>query len=1373
MKRNDRGRRRARKTGRSTRSAPPAAERTGRTAGIASGAREREAFVPVVGIGASAGGLDSFRRFLSAVPPESGMAFVLVQHLDPTHESLAVEVIGRYTAMPVVQVGAGDTPVKANHVYVIPPGKYLSIGGGSLRLIPPVEAGGVRMSIDMFLRTLAADVGERAIGIILSGTGTDGTLGLQAIKAAGGMSIAQDPATAQHDGMPSSAIAAGAADHVLPPERMLEAVVGFVGHSYVRPGPEASSAAAPVRGHLRDILSILRERATFDFSGYKKSTLERRIRRRMGLRHVDRIADYVRLLASDAAELKALRADLLIRVTSFFRDPPAWQALEKDVIRPLVERKEAHTGLRAWVPGCATGEEAYSLGILLIEAVQAAGKSCDVQVFASDVDHGALELARAGLYPESIAADLTPERLQHFFVPDGHSYRVAKELRDVMAFAPQNLIGDPPFSRLDLISCRNLLMYLEPETQRRVLSLLHFGLAEGGHLFLGSAETVEYHEGLFAVLSKKWRVYRRVGPTRHGEVQFSHAPAPGAGRPPELVPGRPSAGRLAGAIAHLLLQRHAPACVVINRTYEVLFFSGPTHEYLVQPGGPPTQDVMALARDGVQGKLRTAVRQAIEQDAPVTLGAYVRRGSAHHRVRVTVEPLKGSRDTDGLLLVSFADEAPGEPPVARATTAASEADEPLVRQLEDELATTRESLRTSIEELQASNQELRVSNEEVMSANEELHSTNEELQTSKEELQALNEQLNTVNAQLGSKVTELEQTNSDLDNLLASTNVPTLFLDGQLRVRRFTPNLTRLFSLIPSDVGRPIAHITTKYADPDLLPDAEAVLGGLAPVTREVEAHEGRRYIRQVLAYRTQHERIEGVVITFSDVAADALDEARLYSEAIVDTMREPLLVLDADLRVQSANRSFFRMFQLSPDGVMGQPLYDVGRHEWDNPQLRALLGEVLPSSAVMNDFELRHEFAGIGRRTMLLNARILRRGEGRPDLILLAIEDITDRRRAEEALRQNEARARAGVEMAVDGIITIDEVGTVLSFNPAAEHIFGYAAAEVIGQNVKMLMPPPYHEAHDGYLTRYLATGERKIIGIGREVAGRRKDGTVFPIDLAVSEFDGSVARKFVGTVRDITARKQAEEQLRRRQAELAHVLRIATIERLAAGLAHEINQPLGAIANDVEACAVAVRAGKVKRAVLLELLERAGAEALRAGEIVHHLRDFFQGGEVRRERIDLREAVRNATRWLVREMDQEHVALRLRLGERVLPVLADRIQIEQVFVNILQNAIDAIRETGAPGEIDVQAVGGGDGMAAVMVHDTGAGFAAEPVDRLFEPYFTTKTGGLGMGLAISRSIVEAHDGQLSLQPLAGRAGTTVRVELPLQHPHPGEGSE
>jgi two-component system CheB/CheR fusion protein len=1315
------------------------------------GGREQPARVPVVGIGASAGGLDAFRRFFGAMPADSGMAFVLVQHLDPTHESLTPTLVGRYTSMPVVQV-AGDTPVEPNHVYVIPPGKYLTVSERTLRLTVPVEPGGVRLAIDFFLRSLAADVQERAIGIILSGTGTDGTLGLKAIKGAGGLALAQEPKTAQHDGMPRSAIATGAVDHVLPAEQMPDVMIGYVQHPYVGSARDAAAPVEIAHDHVSDVLAILRDRMKFDFRSYKRSTLERRVQRRMSLRHVAQGANYVRLLKGDLAEIRALFDDLLIGVTSFFRDPEAWHLLDEHVLRALAERRESQAALRVWVAGCGTGEEAYSVAMLLLEAQQAGAAHGPVQVFASDVDVAALGFARVGLYPQAVVGDLTPARIAHFFTREDHSYRVNRALREAVVFAQQNLLTDPPFSKLDVILCRNVLMYVEPEAQQRVISLLHFALNEGGYLFLGSAETAGRQEDLFEVISKRWRIYRRVGPTRPDRVRFR-------AQPPLA---RPNLGRPAGLLPKLLLERYAPACVVINRKHEILYFSGPSGEYLTQPAGPPTQDLMAWAREGMQTRLRTAIHRAIRDGKTVTVtGAHVRRGDAVHRVKLVVEPFPGGGETDGLLLVAFADE-----PSAAVPTAVAPEGEPetrLVRQLEDDLKTTRDELQSSVDELQASNQELNVANEEVMSVNEELRAANEELETSKEELESINEELNTVNAQLEAKVVELKQANDDLDNLLISTNIPTIFLDGRFHVRRFTPAATNLFHLIPSDVGRSLGDITRRCTDEDVLSDAGVVLAQLAPITKEVQGHDGRRYVRQILPYRTRDDRIEGVVITFSDVAAEALQEARLYAEAIVDTVREPLLVLDANLRVQSANQSFYQTFRVSTEEAVDRSLYELGNYQWDSPRLRELLGEILARRKVLSDFEVTHEFERIGRRTMVLNARTLSRGGGRLDLILLAIEDVTDRKHAERTLHESEARTRAGVDTAVDAIITIDESGTVLSFNPAAERIFGYAAGDMLGQSAQLIILPPYGNEHDPSLASYLRR-ERRVLGIGREVSGRRQDGTAFPLDLTISEFDDGNGRKFVGTVRDITARKQAEEQLRRHQADLAHVLRVSTIERLAAGLAHDLNQPLAAIANDVEACAAQVRSGKGKRGPLLELLDRAGAEALRAGEIVHRLREFVQRGQPHLEPVDLREVIRNATRWVAREVEQAHIVLRIDLGARPLSLHADRVQIEQVILNILQNAVDAIREAeGAEREVYVRTSRTADGLAEVTVYDTGCGVSEAVAERLFEAFFTTKAHGLGMGLAISRSIVEAHNGRLSVERHTPDPGTTVRLVLPM----------
>ncbi len=1195
---------------------------------------------PIVGIGASAGGLDAFKKFFMALPADSGVAFVLIQHLDPTRSSLTAELVGTYTSMRVVQV-RDRMKVAPNCVYVIPPNTYLSIENRALRLSVPTESRSLRMAIDFFLSSLAQDQHERAIGIVLSGTGTDGTLGLKEIKAAGGMTMVQDPVTAQHDGMPRSAIAAGCADHVLAAEQMPATLVAYVRHAAVaKPGVEEPKGAAV--DPLASALVLLRTRTKFDFDGYKSGTLRRRIHRRMSLRQVSSLPQYVELLRSDPTEASALVKDFLINVTSFFREPLAWKTLQERAIRPLLAEKDEHAPLRAWVPACSSGEEAYSLAMVLIEEMHATGKTCRLQVFASDVDTEALEAARAGVYPEGIAAHVPPERLARFFVKQDHHYRASKELRETVTFAQQSLISDPPFSRLDLISCRNLFIYLEPAVQERLIPLLHFALVSGGYLFLGSAEGIGPAEDLFKAVSAKWRIYRRIGPTRHDKVQFPLAAPPFSPPGPERAAALSKSGRVAALAQHLLLQRYAPACVVITRAGEIRYFHGRTEDYLAQPTGLPTQDLVAQARNTLRTKLRGAVQEALRGEQAVSVaGIQMRRGGTLARVRITVEPLSpGTNDSEALWLVSFADEPAGAA-IATPIADASGTDAALVHQLEDELKTTKEDLQQYIEDLRAAN-------EELMSVNEELQSSNEELETSKEELQSLNEELTTANLQLEIKIQELEATNNDLDNLLTSTNIATLFLDTKLHIRQFTPAATKLFTLIPSDIGRPISDIAQRFTDPSLLADAAAVLRQPSSPKREVQAQDGRWYVRQVLPYRTRDHRIDGVVITLSDVAAEALHEARLYAEAIVDTVREPLLVLDKDFRVVSANRSYYAFFGGGAEGTVGRSLYELGDGQWNIPRLRGLLRELLAKKRALNDFEVRCDLPALGPRVLLINARAVQRGGDRPKLILLAFEDLTERMQAQETLRESAAR----------------------------EH---------------------------------------------------------------------------------------AEDQVRQRQVELAHALRISTVGELASGLAHELNQPLSSIANGVEACARYVRSNQVKPAKLLSLLDEASTEALRAAEIVEHLRGFIEKGVPRFEVADLREIATGIPRLLRREIEQAHVSLRVDIAARPLRILADRIQIEQVLVNLMQNALDAVRDRTARRLVQLQARAV-KRVVEVVVRDSGPGVSAAAVERMFEPFFTTKAHGLGMGLAISRSIIEAHHGRIWMErPGDGKSGTAVHFTLPL----------
>jgi PAS domain S-box-containing protein len=1050
--------------------------------------------LPVVGIGASAGGLDAFQRLFAAMPADTGMAFVLIQHLAPTHESLTAELLGRHAGMPVVQV-VDEMAVEPNHVYVIPPNRYLTISAQTLHLTEPIERRGLRVPIDFFFRSLAEEQHERAIGIILSGTGTDGTLGVREIKAAGGMVMVQRPETTQFDGMLRSAVGSGVVDYVLPIEEMPQVLIRYIQHWYVNGECAPSLATETAPDHLKTIVGLLRTRMKYDFSCYKKGTLTRRVQRRMGLSHIEGMSEYVQLLRQKEEEITALYKDLLIGVTNFFREPPSWLALAEHVLSPLVDEHDGDSAIRVWVPGCATGEEPYSLAILLAEQLQASDKRCDIQIFASDIDQDALGFARAGIYPESVAANITAQRLRGFFIKGEHTYRVNKEIREAVVFAEQNLICDPPFSKLDLISCRNLLIYLEPEVQQRILSLFHFALREGGHLFLGGSETVGQQHDLFETVSRKWRIYRRIGPTRHDTVDFPARTADALHGIPERSSGgnEVRGGGVKTLAQQLVLQRFAPACVLINRKAEVLYLNGPIDHYLQLPIGELAPDVVAMAREGLRTKLRAAVRQAIRDKQLVAISDLrVRRDRRYHRVHLTVEPLHQPRQAEGLLLVVFEEEADAgrngglaaPPDTERVTDADYNTAEGIpsghddqqatVRQLEEELRTTRQDLQATIEELETSNEEFKAAHEEVTSVNEELQSTNEELETSKEELQSLNEELQTVNAQLEQKIVELESTNNDLQNLLASTEIATVFLDRRFRIKRFTPVTTRLFRLIETDVGRPVSDIAHNFHDEDLLTDAESVLEQLTPIERQVETEDGHSYVRRIMPYRTEDNRIDGVVLTFVDVTERAaaereIQEARQYAEGIVETVREPLLVLDAELRVRSANSAFYTSFQTIPRQTENRLIYELGDRQWDIPRLRVLLDEVLSKKQSFENFEVEHEFSVIGRRTMLLNARIFSRDRDHSSLILLAIEDITERAKAQESLKslneqlerrvaertaeaENRAREladqhgllRSILESTSDGIVAVDLSGKFLLFNPAGQRIIGSEPIDV-----------------------------------------------------------------------------------------------------------------------------------------------------------------------------------------------------------------------------------------------------------------------------------------------------------------------------------------
>ena len=1001
----------------------------------------------IVGIGASAGGIETLGRLFDAMPADSGCAFVVILHLDPTRNSQLAPVLSRHTSMPVVEITDGMS-LEPNRVHVIVPDRTVAISGGKLRLTKPAEPRGQRHPVDAFFVSMAGECKHRAVGIVLSGTGSNGTHGLSEIKAQGGLALVEDPATARFAGMPRSAVAAGVADHVLAPERMPEALLRYVGHGYVvdPDGKEVTDKAPDGQFELDPVLALLRLRSNEDFRGYKLGPLQRRIHRRMGLANVATLADYTEQLRTRPEEVDALIKDLTISVTGFFRDAEAWQALDETVITSLVASRNEGAELRFWVPASATGEEAYSLAMLAVERAEAARKQFQIKIFATDRAEDTLKRARDGVYVGAAVAGVPPRRLRRFFDNIDSSYRIKKMLRDLVVFASHNVVADPPFSRLDLITCRNLLIYLAPEAQERATALFHFALREGGHLFLGNAEGLGRHDDLFDTVSKKWRIYRRLGPTRHDLVSF-----PVLGPRARQAPDRAGADdhnpgqRGADIMRRVLLERFAPAAVLIDRKARALYFHGPTSDYLEVPAGEPTRDVLAMVREGLRAKLRRALRQAIDANQSATFTAQGPRGG-QGLVSVTVAPVFPA----GSFLVTF-EETPQPSGATVAPVAQQDDDAPSVHALEKELRSTREDLQSTIEQLEGLNEELKASNEEVTSINEELQSTNEELETSKEELQSFNEELQTVNSQLQYKIKELEKLSSDQNNLLAGTGVATLFLDTDQRITWFSPAIRELLDLESSDIGRPLAHFAPKFTDANLPRDVDEVLAKLTRIEAEVPGHDGHWFLRRLIPYRAQDNRITGVVLTFTDItarkqAADAVEEERLYSQAIVETISQPLLVLAGNLTVARANRAFYTLFRVSPEETENRLVYELGNRHWNIPGLRKLLEELLIEDQHITDFEVQNEFDRIGPRTMRLNARRLARGGGRPDLILLAIDDITERARTEahRDLLVRELSHRVRNTLATVQAIaqkSLQQCATLETFRPAFEGRLGALA--------------------------------------------------------------------------------------------------------------------------------------------------------------------------------------------------------------------------------------------------------------------------------------------------------------------------------------------
>ncbi len=1310
----------------------------------------------------------ALKALFQHMPVDTGAAFVVILHLDPEHESMMAQLLEAHTTMPVQQA-TDKMNISPNNVYLIPPDKDLSIGRGKLLLHTPAK--GLHLPIDIFLNSLAESQAEYACAIILSGTGSDGTAGVRAVKGAGGLVLVQNPEDAQFDGMPKSALATGIVDRVLPATEMGPELESYIQQALAT-GYWPSLQSEPVEtgeGYNR-ILATIRKQLDYNLFPYKESTLLRRITRRISLKHLNNINVYADYLDRDPDETIELFKDMLIGVTSFFRDPDSWAVLDESFFRKLPMEREKP--VRIWVAGCSSGEEAYSLAMLMHEQNAREKSDLDYQIFATDIDAHALSIARKGFYPESIAADVSPQRLKTFFSKESNGYRVLPFLREHITFSGQDVTCDPPYSKMDLICCRNLFIYLQSDMQKRVLEIFHFALNPQGYLMLGSSESVGEPSSLFKLIHKKWRLYQRLNSARIPKFNLSAGPAR-YGRvdmQPTGAHTQKTTLRISDVARQMLMREYVPASVLINSKYEVLYYFGDTFEYLRHPSGEATNDLFAQLREGLATRVRSAVHQAFKEKEGVRVKrAKVKRHDRYVDVSFRVKSLAESDGGQGLLLISFEDEEPDQKGGKSSADVQME-DVPLVKQLEHDLNTTREELQNSIEELETSNEELKAAHEEAMSTNEELQSSNEELETSKEELQSFNEELNTVNTELQEKVLSLETANNDISNLIDSTRNASIFLDAEQNIKFFTPSSKQLFNLIESDIHRPLSDIVPKFDDPQLIGDITAVAQDGQERCVEVKDSEGNWYNRRILPYLTTDRQIMGTAITFNEITGirNALEELKqsehryrglfenmingfALHEVICDRQGVPV-----DYTFLEANAAFARLTGLKPEEIVGSRASEMMPGiEAESADWIGRFGEV-----ALNGKEIRFEryYERFGKWLSIL-AYSPEKG-----LFATVLEDITDRKQAEEELRISEQTLREAQEAAHIGSWIRGMDGSI-SWSDELYRIYGVRRGDFSPDDatVAALVYPDDRAPMEQWL-KACAAGEEVQSIIFRCVCS---DGSLRYIQRQARFVPESTEKPacIAGTDQDITEQKQFEEQFYQAQ-------KMEALGTLVGGIAHDFNNILAGITGNI----YLVKKYVQTTSEVQEKLDTIEMLAFRSANLIRQLLTFARKDKVSMQPLPLSTFLKETLKFLCASMP-ENIDIQSDISAEPVIIKGDATQIHQILMNLMNNARDAVVDVDHPyikikletttiEDVSAKPPGLKEGRYAhLSVEDNGCGIPEDEIEHLFEPFFTTKEAGKGTGLGLSMvfGAIQTHHGWVDVDSKRGK-GSLFHVYLPVE---------